>query len=62
VIVLATGAAVSMRSSNNLPLYASALISAIFVAGYEYQIAHPSTEDGPSAANATAPYSPPAGY
>ncbi len=44
-IVLATGAAVSMRSSNNLPLYASILISAVFVGGYEYQIAHPSTED-----------------
>lgn len=49
VIVLGTGAAVSMRSSNNLPLWASVAISLIFVAGYEYQIAHPSTEDGPAA-------------
>ncbi|HVA88891.1 MAG TPA: hypothetical protein VNL71_03530 [Chloroflexota bacterium] len=48
-IVLATGAAVSARSSNNLPLYASIIISVIFVGGYEYQIAHPSTEDGPGA-------------
>lgn len=43
-IVLATGAAVSMRSSNNLPFWASVLISGVFVGGYEYQIAHPSTE------------------
>lgn len=48
-IVIATGAAVSMRSDNNLPLWASVAICAVFVAGYEYQIAHPSTEDGPSA-------------
>lgn len=44
-IVIGTGAAVSMRSSNNLPLWASFVISAIFIAGYEYQIAHPATED-----------------
>jgi len=44
-IVVATGAAVSARSSNNTALWASLAISAIFVAGYEYQIAHPSTED-----------------
>ena len=44
-IVVATGAAVSARSSNNTALWASLAISAIFVAGYEYQIAHPSTKD-----------------
>lgn len=44
-IVLGTGYAVSARSDGWLPLYASMLISAIFIAGYEYQIAHPSTED-----------------
>lgn len=44
-IVVTTGAAVSMRSSNNLPLYASLLISAIFVSGYEYMIKHPATEE-----------------
>lgn len=43
-IVVATGWAVSSRSSGNLALYASLAISAIFIAGYEYQIAHPSTE------------------
>jgi hypothetical protein len=47
-IVVATGIAVSSRSSNNLPIYASLLISAIFIACYEYQIAHPAKEeDGP---------------
>ncbi len=45
VIVVGTGAAVSMRSDNNSALIASVLISAIFVAGYEYMIAHPSKED-----------------
>jgi hypothetical protein len=45
VIVVATGSAVAYRSKNNLALYASLLISAIFVAGYEYMIAHPSTAD-----------------
>jgi hypothetical protein len=43
-IVVATGAAVSMRSKTNLPLYASLAICGIFVGGYEYMIAHPSTE------------------
>lgn len=45
-IVVATGAAVAYRSKTNIALYASLLISAIFVAGYEYMIAHPSSEDG----------------
>src|SRR5262245_32402467 len=44
-IVVGTGAAVSMRSSNNLPLYASLGICGVFIAGYEYMIAHPATED-----------------
>lgn len=45
-IVVATGAAVSMRSTSKLPLWASLAICGIFIAGYEYQIAHPSTDDG----------------
>lgn len=44
-IVIATGLAVSMRTSGNLPLYASAMICIIFIGGYEYMIAHPSTGD-----------------
>jgi hypothetical protein len=41
-IVVGTGWAVSARSSNNVALWASVAISAIFIAGYEFQIAHPS--------------------
>lgn len=44
-IVLATGWAVSARSTNNSALWAAAGICAVFVAGYEWQIAHPSKED-----------------
>lgn len=47
IIVIGTGWAVASRSSNNLPLWASIAISAIFIAGYEFQIANPSKqEDG----------------
>lgn len=45
LIVVATGAAVSLRSSNNLALWASIGICGVFVTGYEYMIAHPSSED-----------------
>ncbi len=48
VIVVGTGAAVSMRSSNNSAIWASVLIAAVFVAGYEYMIRHPATEDEPA--------------
>ena len=44
-IVVATGVAVSARSSNNIPIYASLAICAVFVGGYEYMIAHPATDD-----------------
>lgn len=43
-IVISTGIAVSMRTSNKLPLYASIAICAIFIGGYEFMIAHPATE------------------
>jgi hypothetical protein len=45
IIVLMTGAAVTYQQKDPFPLIASALISGIFIAGYEYQIRHPSTED-----------------
>lgn len=45
LIVVATGAAVSMRSDSKLPLYGSIAICAVFVGGYEYMIQHPATED-----------------
>jgi hypothetical protein len=44
-IVVATGAAVSVRSKSNIALWASIAICAIFVGGYEYMIAHPSSDD-----------------
>lgn len=44
-IVVATGAAVSSRTGTKLPLIASVAICGIFVAGYEYMIANPSTDD-----------------
>jgi hypothetical protein len=44
VIVVGTGLAVSRMHKTEAPLIASLLISAIFVGGYEYMIAHPATE------------------
>jgi len=44
-IVVGTGWAVSSRSSNNTALWVSIAISAIFVGGYEYMIAHPATDE-----------------
>lgn len=43
-IVVATGAAVTARTGSRAPLIASVAICGIFIAGYEYQIAHPSTD------------------
>lgn len=43
-IVIATGYAVSMRTTSKLPLLAALLICGIFVGGYEYMIAHPSKD------------------
>jgi hypothetical protein len=41
-IVLGTGWAVSLGTKSKFPLLASVAISAVFIGGYEYQIAHPS--------------------
>ena len=43
-IVLATGAAVSVSMKDRIPFVASCVITAVFVGGYEYQIANPSTD------------------
>jgi cell division protein FtsW (lipid II flippase) len=43
-IVMGTGWAVSQSDVGNFALYAAAGICVVFVAGYEYQIAHPSKE------------------
>jgi hypothetical protein len=45
VIVVATGYAVSARGASNLPLWASLGICAVFITGYEFMIAHPSSDD-----------------
>lgn len=45
-IVIGTGWAVARREASNWALYASILISLVFVVGYEYQIANPSKDDG----------------
>ena len=42
VIVMGTGWAVSRGPVGSFALWAAASICAVFVAGYEYQIAHPS--------------------
>jgi hypothetical protein len=47
-IVVATGAAVTYRTKTKTPLVASALICGVFVAGYEYMIANPSSDDDAS--------------
>jgi hypothetical protein len=43
-IVMATGGAVSYQTKSLVPVLGAALISAVFIAGYEYQIRNPSTE------------------
>lgn len=45
LIVIATGWAVWKRTGKSFPLVVAFLISALFVAGYEFMIAHPATED-----------------
>lgn len=44
IIVLATGYALSRSMKDPVPFLASAAITGVFVAGYEYQIRNPSTE------------------
>jgi hypothetical protein len=44
IIVVATGAMIWKQTGDVIPLIASLLISALFVGGYEYMIAHPGTE------------------
>ncbi len=50
-IVVSTGAAVSYRTRTRLPLLASLAICGIFIGGYEYMIANPSTDDDASASS-----------
>ncbi len=52
VIVMGTGWAVSRGPVGGFALLASAAICGVFVAGYEYQIAHPSKDDNAEAGTA----------
>jgi hypothetical protein len=55
VIVMGTGWAVSGGALGRFPLYASAAISAVFIAGYEFQIRNPSTNTPSEADNRQTP-------
>lgn len=48
-ITVAVGWAGSAMVGSPLPLVGAVLVSAVMVAGYEWSIAHPSTDNGPSA-------------
>ena len=48
-IVMATGVAISINEKDPAYVIASAVICGIFVAGYEYQIANPSSKDADGA-------------
>ena len=52
LIVLATGIAVTAQQKDPVPLVASIVITVVFIAGYEYMIAHPASLDE---ANGTTP-------
>jgi hypothetical protein len=45
IIVVATGWAVWTQTGHLMPLLAAIAISALFVGGYEYMIAHPASAD-----------------
>lgn len=46
LIVIATGIAVGYQQKDYFPVFAAIGICLIFIYGYEYQIAHPSTDEG----------------
>ena len=54
-IVVGTGWAVSRGRASNFALLASLAISAIFIGGYEFQIAHPSKKTPDAAEQKTSP-------
>lgn len=47
-IVVATGAAISYHTGSGLPFWISVATCAVFIGGYEYMIAHPSSDDDAS--------------
>src|SRR5215831_15068749 len=44
-IVVGTGWAISYHTESALPLVVSVATCAVFIAGYEYMMAHPATDD-----------------
>jgi hypothetical protein len=48
LVVVGTGWAVSRREKSNWALWASIMICALFIVGYEFQIAHPSRDTSSS--------------
>lgn len=52
-IVVATGAAITLQTKSSVPFWVSALTCAVFVIGYEYMIAHPSSGDTGTTENTT---------
>lgn len=56
-IVMGTGWAVS-KSAGPFAIWAAAAICAVFVGGYEYQIAHPSRTDADATAPGVTPQAP----
>lgn len=55
-IVVATGVAVTQVSGSKAPLLISIGISALFIAGYEYFMAHPASEDGDAGGGSGLPW------
>jgi hypothetical protein len=45
LIVVGTGAALTAHTKSGFPFWISVFTSAVFVAGYEYMIRHPASED-----------------
>lgn len=52
LIVVGTGFAVAEYSQTDFAIWASIGISLVFIAGYEYMIRHPATDDGATDENA----------
>lgn len=54
-IVVATGAALSLHTKSSVPFWVSVATCAVFVAGYEYMIRNPATQDSDETSRAELP-------
>ena len=52
VIVVGTGWAITYHTKSPLPLFVSLATCGVFIAGYEYMMSHPASEDGEDSATA----------